>query len=351
MNEALKRICVSPELSITKAVKVLNDGHRRIVLVVDTDVKLLGVVGDSDIRRAILQGTSFDLAVKEIMVNEPVVAPAHMAAEDILSLMQSTTCHEIPIIDELGMVVDLKTIDSLMSSNRVSNQVVIMAGGLGKRLRPITDTLPKPLVSVGAKPILFTLLDQLILSGLHNIWLTLNHQGEMIEEAVRAMPQYRRTVRFIYEEKRMGTAGSLSKLEAKPTEPFLVLNADLLTKVDFKAMLHFHDVEANRATVAVKEEQYEIPYGVLHLDGAKVRDIEEKPVHKLFVNAGIYVLDPLFVDLVPKDSYLDMPDLLKVGIAKGYEVGSFPVHEYWLDIGSHDELKKAEKEIDDSFQI
>jgi NDP-sugar pyrophosphorylase family protein len=203
---------------------------------------------------------------------------------------------------------------------------------------------------VGSKPILFILLDQLIQSGLHDIWVTLNHQGDMIEEAVRAEPRYQKSVRFIHEEKRLGTAGSLSKLEAIPTEPVLVLNADLLTKVDFKAMLHFHNIEANKATVAVKEEQYEIPYGVVQLEGTRVTDVEEKPKHVLFVNAGIYILDPLLIDMVPEDSYLDMPDLLKAAIAKGCEVGSFPVHEYWLDIGSHEELKRAEKEISDSSQ-
>jgi dTDP-glucose pyrophosphorylase len=338
----LEKICVSPYVTIRQALHVLNAGHRRIVLIVDPDNRLLGVIADSDIRRALLQGVSFDLPVSDIMVIHPIVAESGMSDRAMLALMQREKCYEIPVLDENGEVIDLKTIDSLVAEDQ-STEVIIMAGGLGKRLAPLTDDTPKPLVPIGGRPILFILLDQLLLAGFRKITITLNYKAEMIKEAIVGIAAYSEFVNFTVEKEPLGTAGALSLLESRPSGPFLVMNADLLTKIDFRAMLQFHQAENNHVTTAAREEKYRLPVGVIKLRGTRALGIEEKPVYAYFVNAGIYVLDPSILELVPAD-YYDMPDLINAAISQGKEVGIFPVHEYWLDVGTPDKLRLARQD-------
>lgn len=344
MNAEIRRICVRPGLPIRSAVQVLNDGHQRIVLVVDDEERLLGVVADSDIRRAIIGGVSFDLPVSRIMTTSPVVAPDTLSDREIVTLMKTTTCYEIPVVDGSRKVLGLKKIDSLVAQER-STEVVIMAGGAGTRLNPITESVPKPLIPVGGTPILFILLDHLLAAGLDGITIALNYKADQMREAIAAVPRYAACVRFVEEQERLGTAGALSLLEKPPVEPFFVVNADLLTTVDFTAMLSFHQAAGNQITVAVRDKELEIPFGVVELQGTRVLKIREKPVQSFFVNAGLYVLEPSVVPLVPRNGYCDMPDLINAAIAGGMQVGIFPIHEYWLDIGRHSELRQANEDV------
>lgn len=343
MFSALDKICVSPGASIRQAVQVLNDGHQRIALIVDRERRLLGVLADSDVRRSILNGLSFDQPVSEIMVREPVVAFSGMSDHAVLSLMQSTKCHEIPVLDDQRKVVDLKTIDMLVTDEPAA-EAVIMAGGLGTRLMPLTENLPKPLIPVGDKPILFLLLDQLIAAGFDHIYICLNYKAEMIRESVLGVPSYARLVHFVEEKERLGTAGALSILPETPSTPFFVINADLLTKIDLKAMLRFHNMEGNNMTMAVRKEKYQIPFGVVKFQDGEVLGIEEKPVQNYFTNAGVYVLDPAILELVPANTFYDMPNLINDAVAGQKQVGIFPVHEYWLDIGRRGDLERANED-------
>ena len=340
----LEKICVLSRITIRQAVQVLNDGHQRIALVVDDKQRLLGVVADADIRRSILNGLSFDRPVSEIMAIEPIVAFYGMSDSAILSLMQSTKCYEIPVLDAQRKVVDLKTIDMLVDDEH-STEAVIMAGGLGTRLMPLTENLPKPLITVGDKPILFLLLDQLIAAGFNQIYICLNYKADMIRQSVLAVPSYARLIHFVEEKERLGTAGALSLLQKSPSAPFFVLNADLLTKIDLKAMLRFHKMEGNDVTMAVREEKYQVPFGVVKLQGGQVLGIEEKPVQTYFSNAGIYVVAPSILNLVPSNKIYDMPDLINDAVTDRKQVGIFPVHEYWLDIGRHSDLKRANDDV------
>ena len=348
MVHYLEKIFVSEYLSITKAIKALNDGHLRILLVVDAAYKLLGVIADPDIRRAILRGVSFDLPVSTIMIKEPVVAFIDMSEKEILAMMQVSKCYEIPILDQNRKVIGLRTIDSFIPT-KIESEVIIMAGGLGTRLKPLTDVIPKPLIPIGGTPILFVLLNRLISEGFNKITLSLNYKGELIKEAVKANPIYEGRIKFVEERKRLGTAGALSLLDSLPNSPFLVMNADLLTQINFRSMLHFHEIENNQVTMAVREETYQVPFGVVNVDNGHVMGIQEKPIYNYFANAGIYVLSPNILELVPQNSYYDMPDLINEALSIGYQIGSFPIHEYWLDIGRHDELEKAQKDISPLF--
>lgn len=340
----LEKICVNKDLSIEKCVKVLNDGHCRIVLVVDDSQRLLGVVADSDIRRAILNKISLETPISEIMVKNPIVASIGMEDTEILSLMKRTKCYEIPLLDEKHIVVGLQTLDGLIGLEPKA-EVIIMAGGLGKRLLPITKNVPKPLVLVGGKPILFILIDKLINAGLKKITLALNYKADAIKDAIAAIPSYTNLVDFIEEEQRLGTAGALSLLKKTPVDPVFVMNADLLTAINFRAMLQFHETNQNQITMAVRTEEYQVPFGVVNLEGTRVVDIVEKPVYSYFANAGIYILQPEILSLVPNNSFYDMPNLIADAIKAGKQVGSFPLHEYWLDIGRPDELQKAQQDF------
>lgn len=344
MLTTLTKICVPPSTPIRQAIHVLQATKGRIVLVTSPKGRLIGVLADGDVRRAILRGVSLDLPVSQIMVRRPVVGSLDMSDADLICLMQSKNCYEIPILDGARRVVGLRNRTTLLQEEQ-KTEVVIMAGGLSTRLRPLTHTTPKPLVHVGDRPILFILLDQLIQHGFCRITLSLHYMADLIKNAVRANPDYRKRVGFIYEKNRLGTAGALSLLKRRPAGPFLVINADILTKVNFNAMLHFHELEGNDMTVAVRNEQTQLPFGSIRLKGTRVVDIEEKPVHSYFANSGVYVLNPSVLRFVPKNSFYDMTDLISDLILAKRRVGSFPIHEYWLDIGRHEELAQAQKDV------
>lgn len=344
----LQSVCISKNLPIKDALQILNDGHMRIVLVLDGEGHLEGVVSDSDIRRAILRGVTFDLPVEEIMVRKPLVASQAADDKEILALMKRFQIHQIPILDQAGKVVDIKLIDDILPIED-SPEAFVFVGGKGVRLHPITEHVPKPLLEVGGQPILFYILDGLLASGVNRITLGLNYKGEMIEAAIGNVPRYQRVIRFVREDSELGTAGALSLFEAPPNKPLIVMNGDILSKVDFRSMVNFHLAERNMATVAVRGESVQIPFGVVDLSGSRITKIVEKPKYEYHVSAGIYIFEPSMLSLIPRNVRIDMPGLLDILLEKSLRVGSFPVHEYWLDIGRHSELEKAQVDFQKHF--
>lgn len=344
----LHSVCISKELSIKEALQTLNDGHMRIVLVLDEAGHLEGVVSDSDIRRAILKGISFDRPVSEIMVRKPLVASKGADDKEILALMKRFQIHQIPILDETGIVIDIKLIDDILPVED-SPEAFVFVGGKGVRLHPITEHIPKPLLEVGGQPILFYILDGLLAAGVNGITLALNYKGDMIEEAINNVPRFQRVIKFVREDSELGTAGALSLFKAPPGKPVIVMNGDILSKVDFRSMVNFHLAEKNMATVAVRRESVQIPFGVVDLSGSRITKIVEKPKYEYHVSAGIYVFEPSMLSLIPPNVRIDMPGLLEILLEKSLRVGSFPVHEYWLDIGRHSELAKAQADFQNHF--
>lgn len=348
--DSTRHIRVAPDLSIIEAVEVLNNGHLRIILIVDAGDKLLGVVTDSNIRRAILRKIDFKNPISQIMATSPVTAKVGTGDHEIRALMERTGIHEIPLVDDEGRVRGMRLVDDIIQQTGGGQKVaVIMAGGLGTRLKPLTDDVPKPLLHVGDKPILFTLLDQLVAADFGRIYLTLNYKAEMIAEAVGQVESYASRVHYIHETQRLGTAGALSLLPERPSQPFLVMNGDLLTKIDLNALLRFHMFERNLITMALKEERFKIPYGVATVEGTRVVSLHEKPDHVAFINAGVYVVDPVILDRIESAKFLDMPNVVEELLSANLRVGSFPIHEYWLDIGQPEQLKTAQDEFEKHF--
>lgn len=338
-----KTILLSPDQTILDAIRIINNSDPLTALVVDKDRKLLGTVTDGDIRRGLLDRIPMDAPVSRVMHTRPItlnLGDSHWKAEAIFN--KHDICRVFPVVDDRGRVVDLKERQSLIGKT-MGNPVFIMAGGLGTRLSPLTNDCPKPMLPVGDKPILEIILNNFIESGFSNFYISVNYKAEMIEEYFGDGSKKKISITYLKEKKRLGTAGSLSLLEPLPQEPVIVMNGDLLTKVNFKQLVEFHKDSNSPATLCVREHDLQVPFGVVQVDNCKLTALEEKPVTKLFVNAGIYVLNTKAINMIPKNEYYDMTDLFTALLKEKQKPAVFPVHEYWMDIGRISEYKKAEE--------
>lgn len=335
---------VKPDASLREVIEIIDLGAAQIALVANAENKLLGVITDGDIRRAMLRNESLMSLAKDIMCRDFRVLPSYATEEEALALMRRETLHQIPAIDEQGRVVRLFLLEELLKLKKRQNPVVIMAGGEGKRLRPLTENCPKPMLRVGGKPLLETILEQCIDAGFQHFYLSVNYLKNQIQDYFGDGARWDVRIDYLAETQPLGTGGALSLLPHKPSEPLLVLNGDVLTRVDYGRLLRFHDQHQAAATLCVREHKTQIPYGVVRIDGLDVLTLEEKPVLSHYVNAGIYLLDPVLLDLVPQDRFFDMPTLLEKAIQHQHRVSAFPIHEYWLDVGHPETLDRAHVE-------
>ena len=276
------------------------------------------------------------------MNQNPKTLRADLRKEHLYEYMLAKELRYLPLVDNNGVLQNVITINEKI---RRDNIVVLMAGGLGTRLRPLTNDCPKPLLKIGDKPILETIINGFIESGFHRFYIAVNYKAEMIEEYFGDGSRWGIEIQYIHENKRMGTAGALYFLPEKPSEPIVVMNGDLLTKVDFGALIDTHISKNAAATMAVREYSYQVPYGVINCNGDCIVSIEEKPEQSYFVNAGIYVLSPESVSRVDKEEFYDMPDLFNDVIKDGGKAVIYPVREYWLDIGRLSDFERARKEF------
>ena len=316
----------------------------RIALVVDSENKLLGTLSDGDIRRGLLKNLSLDDISEDLYFKNPTIASINDSTERIIQKAISKQVYQIPIVDDEGKLVDIVNLATLLNITKKRNRVILMAGGLGTRLRPLTQDIPKPLLKVGNKPILETIIKNFANYGFVNITISLNYKGEMIKDYFGDGSNFGVNIDYVEENMRLGTAGALSLIENKPNEPFFVMNADLLTDVNFSHLLDFHSFSNSDATMCVREYEYQVPYGVIEVEESSITSIVEKPIQKFFVNAGIYVLSPKVFEHIPKNEFYDMPTLFNTFIEKEKKVISFPIHEYWLDIGRMSDFEQAQSE-------
>ena len=339
-----------PEATMEEAIRCLDQTALRMVMVVDSDGHLLGTITDGDIRRSLLKFLPMTESVKEVMFTTPSVASQEESRESILAAMKARDLLHMPIVDTDGELVGLETLQHLLSAKRYDNPVFLMAGGFGKRLHPLTEHTPKPLLKVGQKPILEAILDQFVLAGFHNFFISTHYKAEMVRDHFGDGSQWGITIQYIHEESPLGTAGALGLLPKKQIGlPLIMMNGDLLTKVDFEHLLNFHNEHGGDVTMCVREYDFQVPYGVIESDHHRVTSIVEKPVHNFFVNAGIYVLSPKILEQVDGTNYLDMPHMLETVIEQEGQVNMFPLHEYWLDIGQMEQFEKAQHDSAEIF--
>ena len=334
-------VVVSPETPLGDAIAKIDVSGLQVALVLTPDGSLLGILTDGNIRRAVLAGKGLQVPVSEVMNKQPTTVVASTPRNEMLALMRRRVLHHLPLVDEDGHVAGLVTIDDLIGTAERSNWVVLMAGGLGTRLRPLTDEYPKPLLAVAGKPILETIVESFAEQGFKRIFLAVNYKAEMIRNHFGAGERWGVQVEYLHEGTRLGTAGALSLLPEKLTAPAIVMNGDLITHINYDNLLQFHIAQGASATMAVREYDYQVPYGVVRLDGTHIKAIEEKPVQRFFINAGIYVLSPDAMDHLPADTCFDMTTLFEHLIAASKPVAAYPLREYWLDIGRLEEFEQA----------
>lgn len=342
-----QNILVRPDVPLEEAIAVLDKGGLRIALVVENDGELKGTLTDGDIRRALLRRVPMTSPVGDVMCRTPHVAGNGWSKEKILTVMEDLELLQIPVVDDGNRVVGLATLHGLMERRTLRNPVFLMAGGFGTRLRPLTNECPKPLLKVGDKPILELILESLVNEGFYRFFISTHYLPEMIREHFGDGSQWGVTIEYVHEEEPLGTGGALGLLPKDRIDlPLLMMNGDLLTTVNYRGLLDFHVEHGSIATMCVREHQHQIPYGVVQADGTYIRSMEEKPVQKYFINAGIYVVSPELVRAVNPGERIDMPTLLEQQMSAERRVSMFPVHEYWLDIGKMDDFRRAQTEVD-----
>jgi dTDP-glucose pyrophosphorylase/predicted transcriptional regulator len=351
MPQDIARVLIRPEATILEAIKTIDAGGIQIAIIADESGTLLGTVTDGDVRRGLLAGVGTEQPVRLIMNPKPRVLRQGYTRESAIEMMRRLSIHQLPVVSAENRVTGIELFDDLVAPREEHTWVVLMAGGLGTRLRPLTENLPKPMIPVGGRPLLETIVRNFEAQGYRRIFLSVNYKSEIIREHFGDGLKFGVSIDYLTEDKRMGTAGALSLLPSLPLGPVIVMNADLLTSVNFRHLVDFHRQQGARATMCVREYSFQVPYGVVQTDGSQLTALIEKPVHNFFVNAGVYVIDPSALVLLPPDTPFDMPQLFEAIASNGGTASVFPIHEYWLDIGRIDDLERAQDDFRRVFDI
>ncbi len=340
-----KSTLISPSTAVLEVIKLIDSSGLQISLVVDEKGRLLGTVTDGDIRRAIVKGIKFDVPVTKIMNENPTVSRSRDDLDSNMKLMKSQLLHHLPVVDSQKIVVGLLTLEDFTLDSNQDNWVILMAGGLGSRLQPLTKDCPKPMIQVGEKPILEIILENCIASGLRKFFISLNYKADVIKQYFKNGEKWGVEIEYLHEEERMGTAGSISLLPERPEKAFVVMNCDLITNIGLRNVMRFHQQEKVLATMCVREYHFQVPYGVVETKDMRITNINEKPVQRFFINAGIYVLEPEVLDLAQPKTFIDMTEVFKKLVVKNESTAVFPVLEYWLDVGQIGDLRQASQDI------
>ena len=338
----LNQILLPPTATARRALLTIDQGSAQIALIVEENGCLVGTVTDGDIRRGLLNGTSLDQPVKLVMNYKFRAIHRNDDRGAALRMMSNQSLLQIPVLDELGRPVELLLLQDLLRPQTLPNAVVLMAGGKGNRLRPHTEYCPKPMLHVGGKPMLEILLEQCIASGFRQFYLSVNYLKEQIIDYFQDGRPWGVCIDYLVEDEPLGTAGSLQLLPSSVQEPFLVMNGDVLTRLDPSKLLRFHFEHKAAGTLCVREHTTTVPFGVVQTNGAELAGFEEKPSYHQLVNAGMYVVDPLLLPLLQPQQANDMPTLLQRAQQAGYRVAVCPIHEYWIDVGRPESLEEAD---------
>jgi dTDP-glucose pyrophosphorylase len=336
-----------PEARLIDAVRAIEISRRRMAVVVDVDNRLAGTLTDGDIRRHLLAGGSLDAQVVKAMNPNPLSAQEGSPEGYIKDLMRLKNVVAIPLLDQDGKYRHLVHLMDLEQGESPSDKAVrfsfavIMAGGEGTRLRPLTETIPKPMVEIGGVPLLERQIRRLVNIGIPRVYISVNYLGHVIEEYFRNGDGFGIEICYLREQEKLGTAGALTLLPEQPEGPIIVMNGDILTTSDLDSFYHFHNAHGANITVAAIDHRVHIPYGVIRAEGPFITGLIEKPSERFLCNAGIYALSPQALEHLPKNAHSNMTDLVEICLSGKLLVAVFPVHEYWNDIGTPDDLEKA----------
>ena len=338
-----KDCIISPDRTMFDVLNIMNESALQIAIVTENN-KILGIVTDGDIRRALLKGMPLTESVSFIMNKTPVKVNLHDSKSKILSIMREKNISHIPVVDEFDNIVYLETLNNLLQATKQDNLVIIMAGGMGTRLYPLTENCPKPMLRVGTKPILEIILENFMSHGFYNFCFAVNYKASMIKEYFSNGENFGVNISYIEEEKRLGTAGALSLLKEIPKSPVIVVNGDILTNANYSRLLEYQNETNADAVMWIREYSLQVPFGVVEFEDNKLKKIVEKPSHDFFVSAGMYVLKPEVIKLIPENCFFDMPKLFDLLIENNYDTRIFSINEYWIDIGQKDDYERANRE-------
>ena len=346
MEQRLKDAVVAPGTPLTEALKRLDANGMGVLLLANADRRLIGIITDGDVRRHILSGASLTVSCESIASRHPRVANRGMTTPELLDLMGGSnddTVDHLPVLTDDGIVVGLVLRRDLVAADDTFT-AVIMAGGYGKRLMPLTTDTPKPLLPVGDRPLMERTIERMRRAGIRRVNVATHYLSDKITNHFGDGREFGVEMHYVTEDRPLGTAGALRLMEP-PTGPLLVVNGDILTGVNYQDMLAYHRENGAIATVGVRKYDVEVPYGVIDCSGVAVSALREKPVQQFMVNAGMYLLDPAAVAYIPEGERFDMTDLIQRLLAEGRKVVAFPVVEYWLDIGKPADYERAQKDV------
>jgi dTDP-glucose pyrophosphorylase len=346
-----KKSVLSSEVRLRDAIANMNDTTAQIVLIASSNGTLLGTLTDGDIRRGLLRGYNLDSSVLGLANQAPIVVHPGLGHEAVLKLMQANHLHQLPVVDSERKIVGLHLLDELMAPDERPNLVVIMAGGMGVRLRPHTEACPKPLLPVGGKPMLEHIINRARDDGFARFVLAVHYLGHMIEDYFEDGSRFGVEIDYLREEKPLGTAGAIGLLKKVPTEPFIVSNGDVLTDIRYGELLDFHCHNTALATMAVRQHEWQHPFGVVRTQGVDIVGFEEKPITLTHINAGVYVLDPEALKHLEPKVHCDMPTLFERMKEANKRTIVYPMHEPWLDVGREEDLQRARKEIGSGYKV
>ena len=319
----------------------LSDSSIGVCFIVDGNKRLIGLVTDGDIRRALLEGYSLDSKILPFTQTKFLAVYQKASRAEVLDLMKARFIEQIPVLDESGEVVGVHLLRQMLGAQEKSNAAVIMAGGRGERLKPLTDSIPKPMVRVAGRPILERIVLHLVGFGIRQIYISVNYLAHIIEDHFGNGQNYGCHIEYLREETPMGTGGPLSLLSTRFDSPLLVLNGDLITQANLDDMLALHSIENNMITIGIREFTQQVPFGCLELENGIVKSIVEKPLISKTINAGIYAFSPEVLGSIPKNASFPITSLIEKSLVEGLRVGVFPLDEDWIDVGRPEELYKA----------
>jgi dTDP-glucose pyrophosphorylase len=337
-----KKAIIRNTASTREALEIIDRAAIQIGLVVDADDLLLGTVTDGDIRRSILRGIELDADVTEIMKTSPIVCNECLSEELANQLMRANHVNQLPVVTDAGKIIGLHTMNAKRPS-KVPNQLLIMAGGFGKRLMPLTRTVPKPMLKVGGKPMLEHIIEKAKSEGFCNFLISVFYLDDQIRQYFGDGSRWDINIKYLTEPEPLGTAGALTLIDPVPLHDIVVTNGDIISNIPLRKILSYHQLNQALATMAVHYHEWENPYGVVKTNGVNILEVSEKPVQKNKINAGVYVISSRAIEKLGKGSALNMTDFFSAMISQSEKVVAYPLHEQWLDVGRHEDLKKAEK--------
>jgi dTDP-glucose pyrophosphorylase len=344
-EEVWRQAILVKNSTIAQAISNLNKGGIKIVLVVDKDTKLIGTISDGDIRRGLLKGLDLNSTIAGIVHYKALVVPPELARDMVIQLIIANKIHQIPIVDCDQKLVGLHLWDDLTKVPVRANIMVIMAGGKGTRLMPLTQNCPKPMVMVAGKPMLEHIIERGKVEGFRHFVLAIHYLGNIIESHFGNGDSLGVKIDYLREQTPLGTAGALSLLNPKPDAPFVVTNGDVISGIHYGELLDFHNLYQASGTMAVRIHELQHPFGVVQMQGVDIIGFEEKPTYRSQINAGVYVLSPEVLNELTQEVLCDMPMLFERLQAKNKRTVAFPMHEAWLDVGRPDDLRQANADI------